>query len=137
MVKESEKKEDKKEEGKSVADEIDIQILKKYGRGPYTDKIKQIEDESKAKTEEINKLCGIRESETGLALPSNWVIEQDKQGLKEDSLMIGRITKILDPNTDHTRYIVRIKRQSKFLVELKEELSPTDVEEGMRVLYYI
>ena len=70
-------------------------------------------------------------------MPSNWVIEQDKQGLKEDSLMIGRITKILDPNTDHTRYIVRIRRQSKFLVELKEELSPTDVEEGMRVLYYI
>ena len=47
--------------------------------------------------------------------------------------MIGRITKILDPNTDHTRYIVRIRRQSKYLVELNEELSPTDVEDGMRV----
>ena len=114
-------------------DEDDIEILKKYGRGPYTEKIKQIEDDHKAMTTNINKLCGVRESETGLALPSNWVIEQDKASLKEDSLMIGRIVKILDPDTDHTRYITTIRKIAKYVVDLNDQLSPTDVEEGMRV----
>ena len=114
-------------------DEDDIEILKKYGRGPYTEKIKQIEDDHKAMTTNINKLCGVRESETGLALPSNWVIEQDKASLKEDSLMIGRIVKILDPDTDHTRYITTIRKIAKYVVDLSDQLSPTDVEEGMRV----
>ena len=84
-------------------------------------------------TTNINKLCGVRESETGLALPSNWVIEQDKASLKEDSLMIGRIVKILDPDTDHTRYITTIRKIAKYVVDLNDQLSPTDVEEGMRV----
>ena len=114
-------------------DEDDIEILKKYGRGPYTETIKQIEDDHKAMTTNINKLCGVRESETGLALPSNWVIEQDKASLKEDSLMIGRIVKILDPDTDHTRYITTIRKIAKYVVDLNDQLSPTDVEEGMRV----
>ena len=114
-------------------DEDDIEILKKYGRGPYTEKIKQIEDDHKAMTTNINKLCGVRESETGLALPSNWVIEKDKASLKEDSLMIGRIVKILDPDTDHTRYITTIRKIAKYVVDLNDQLSPTDVEEGMRV----
>lgn len=114
-------------------DEDDIEILKKYGKGTYTDKIKAIEDELKTMTTNINKSCGIRESETGLALPSNWVIEADKASLKEDSLLVGRISKILDPNTDHSRYITVIRKIAKYVVDLNDQLSPTDVEEGMRV----
>jgi len=67
------KPEDK--EVKLVADEADIDILRNYGKGPYSDKIKSIEEEVKNFTKAINKLCGIRESDTGLALPSNWVAE--------------------------------------------------------------
>ena len=115
------------------ADEEDIDILKKYGKGPYAEKIKTIEDDVKEKIKEINKLCGIKESETGLAHPSNWVVEADKMAIKEDSLMVGRITKILDPNTDHSRYIIHVKKQAKYIVDLSDQLSPTDVEEGMRV----
>lgn len=62
-------------EVKLVADEADIDILRNYGKGPYSDKIKNIEDEVKNFAKDINKLCGIRESDTGLALPSNWVAE--------------------------------------------------------------
>ena len=115
------------------ADEEDIEILKKYGKGPYTEKIKNIEDDVDKLTKNINTLCGIRESETGLALPSNWVISQDKMALGEDSLMVGRITKILDKDTDHTRYIIHIRQNAKYVVDLNDQLSPTDVEEGMRV----
>jgi 26S proteasome regulatory subunit T1 len=62
-------------ETKLVADEADIDILKKYGKGPYSEKIRTIEEDVKNFAKEINKLCGIRESDTGLALPSNWVAE--------------------------------------------------------------
>jgi 26S proteasome regulatory subunit T1 len=116
-----------------VTDEADIDVFKRYGKGQYSEKIKGLEDEVKNMTKEINKLCGIRESETGLSLPSNWVPEQDRQALTEESLMVGRITKILDPNTDHTRYIIHIRQMAKYVVDIHENLSPTDVEEGMRV----
>ena len=109
----------------NVADEADIEIFKKYGKGPYTDKAKGIEDEVKKFTADINKLCGIRESETGLAQPINWSVEKDRQSLGEDSLMVGRITKIMDPNTDHTRYIVHIRQMAKYVVDLHENLSQT------------
>jgi 26S proteasome regulatory subunit T1 len=127
MEKENEKKPVK------VTDEADIDVFKRYGKGQYSEKIKGLEDEVKNMTKEINKLCGIRESETGLALPSNWVPEQDRQALTEESLMVGRITKILDPNTDHSRYIIHIRQMAKYVVDIHENLSPTDVEEGMRV----
>jgi 26S proteasome regulatory subunit T1 len=69
------KDEEIKEQPKQVADEADIDILKKYGKGPYSEKIRNIEDEVKNFAKDVNKLCGIRESDTGLSLPSNWVAE--------------------------------------------------------------
>ena len=128
--KKTEKTGDKEELKIRPADEADIDIFKRYGRGPYSEKLKSIEDEVKNFTKSINKLCGIRESDTGLSLPSNWVLEQDKQALQEDSLYVGRLTKILEPNTDHSRYIVHIKQMAKYVVDLDQNLSNTDVEEG-------
>jgi 26S proteasome regulatory subunit T1 len=69
-----ENKEEQKEKT-VVADEADIEIFNRYGKGPYSDKIKGLEDEVKKLTTDINKSCGIRESETGLSQPTNWVIE--------------------------------------------------------------
>ena len=129
----SDPKKDDSKLKKTGADEEDIEILKKYGKGPYTEKIKKIEEDVDKLTKNINTLCGIRESETGLALPSNWVISQDNRAIGEDSLMVGRITKILDKDTDHTRYIIHIRQNAKYVVDLNDQLSPTDVEEGMRV----
>ena len=130
-VKENEQKPNT--EKKTGTDEDDIEILKKYGHGPYTEKIKKIADEVKDLTKEVNKLCGIRESETGLSLPSNWVTIADKKAAGEEPLMVGRIIKIMDKDTDHTRYMVHLRKVAKYVVELNEQLSPTDVEEGMRV----
>ena len=120
-------------EKKTGSDEDDIDILKKYGRGPYTEKIKTLEDEVKDLTKEVNKLCGIRESETGLSLPSNWVTIADKKAIGEEPLMVGRIIKIMDKDTDHTRYMIHLRKVAKYVVELNDQLSPTDVEEGMRI----
>ena len=74
-VKDNKDDEIKEEPKQALTDEADIDILKKYGKGPYSDKIKNIEDEVKNFAKEVNKLCGIRESDTGLSLPSNWVAE--------------------------------------------------------------
>ena len=128
-------KDDKKTEIKDEpkvrpADEADLDLFNRYGRGPYTTKLKTIEDEVGNYVKSIKKLCGIRESDTGLSLPMNWILEQDKQALQEDSLYVGRLTKIMDPNTDHSRYIVHIKQMAKYVVDLDQNLSSTDVEEG-------
>ena len=128
---ENNQKEDKLK--KTGTDEDDIDILKKYGRGPYTEKIRAIEDEVKALTKDVNKLCGIKESETGLSLPSNWVKIADRKAVGEEPLMVGRIIKIMDKDTDHTRYMIHLRKVAKYVVELSDQLSPTDVEEGMRI----
>lgn len=134
--KDQQNEEKKKSESKLVStDEADIDLYKRYIRGPYSEKIKVLEDEVSNLTKEINKLCGIRESETGLSLPSNWVIEQDRKALSEDSLMVGRLTKILkdEERPDKMKYICHIRQLAKYIVDLDPNLSPTDVEEGMRV----
>lgn len=79
-------------------------------------------------------MCGIKESDTGLALPAQWNTKQDQMMLKQDpSLQVGRCTKILNPGTQEAKYIVHFKHYGKFVVGLDKELAPTDVEEGMRV----
>ncbi|KAF4684976.1 26S protease regulatory subunit 7, partial [Perkinsus olseni] len=59
-------------------DDEDIDILKSYGLGPYTVPCKKVEGDIKALGEKINKLCGIKESDTGLAPPSVWDLADDK-----------------------------------------------------------
>jgi 26S proteasome regulatory subunit T1 len=51
-------------------DDQDITLLKRYGMGPYADAIKLIEEENRNLVTTINKLVGIKESDTGLSLPS-------------------------------------------------------------------
>ena len=45
-------------------------MLKRYGKGPYTEPIKKVEEDIKNFNQKITALCGIKESDTGLALPS-------------------------------------------------------------------
>nr|CAD1839529.1 unnamed protein product [Ananas comosus var. bracteatus] len=57
-------------------DEDDIALLKTYGLGPYSESIKKAEKEIKEMVKKINDLCGIKESDTGLAAPSQ--VDQNK-----------------------------------------------------------
>jgi len=45
--------------------------------GPYAEIIKKLEEENKDQVNKINKLCGIKESDTGLSLPSQWDLVSD------------------------------------------------------------
>lgn len=128
---------DEKEEEEApapVLDEGDIALLKSYGLGPYTSSIKKAEKEIKEHQEKLKELIGIKESDTGLSLPSQWDLNSDKQMMQEEQpLQVARCTKIIDAGTDEAKYVINVKQIAKFVVGLGEKVAPTDVEEGMRV----
>ncbi len=78
--------------------------------------------------------AGIKESDTGLAAPGLWDLRSDEQLMKGESfLQVARCTKILNAGQDDARYLISIREYAKYVTKLGEKLSPTDIEEGMRV----
>ena len=117
-------------------DEEDVALLKTYGSGPYQKSIKAIEDSLKEVQKRITDKIGVKESDTGLAQPSLWDLPADKQRLGEEHpLQVARCTKIMqnDEDPDKNKYVINVKQIAKFVVNLGERVSPTDIEEGMRV----
>jgi len=47
-------------------------LIKRYGKGPYFEAIKNVETDIKTYNQKITAMCGIKESDTGLALPAQW-----------------------------------------------------------------
>ena len=62
--------------------ESDIALFKRYGKGPYAEVIKKADDDIKDFNQKITALSGIKESDTGLALPAQWNLQQDMMMLK-------------------------------------------------------
>ncbi|RLV89544.1 26S protease regulatory subunit 7 [Spathaspora sp. JA1] len=141
--------EDEKNQEKIVPlSEGDIQVLKTYGAAPYATSLKEIEKDLKDIEERIKENIGVKESDTGLAPPHLWDVVGDKQRMQEEqSLQVARCTKIIEAtqasasattpglqNADtKSKYVINIKQIAKFVVGLGERVSPTDIEEGMRV----
>jgi 26S proteasome regulatory subunit T1 len=127
---------DREEEEKKIKplDDSDIDILKSYGLGPYAIPSKKLGLEINELMAKINKLVGVKESDTGLALPSLWDLAGDKQMMQQQQpLLVARCSKIINPGSDDVKYIINIRQIAKFVVGLGEKVSATDVEEGMRV----
>ncbi|KAI8529124.1 hypothetical protein RHMOL_Rhmol12G0201900 [Rhododendron molle] len=106
--------------------------------GPYSTSIKKVEKEIKEMAKKVNDLCGIKESDTGLAAPNQWDLVFDKHMMQEEQPLqvckqVARCTKIINPNTEDAKYISNVKQIAKFVVELGDKVSPTDIEEGMHV----
>ena len=144
-------------------DEGDIALLKSYGLGPYSTKIKALEEEIKTQQQTVKDLIGIKESDTGLSPPSMWDLVGDKQMMSEEApLQVARCTKIIagdaeggggdgaaggggaaagggmggamnSSNAAGNKYVINVKQIAKFVVGLGEKVAPTDIEEGMRV----
>ena len=129
------KDDDKKDEKPIQAlDEDDIKLLKAYGKGPYSDKIKQADSDIQQLLKNINELNGVKESDTGLANPALWDLQADKQALQSDPpLLVARCTKIINADSNDPKYMINVRQQAKFVVDLGEEVAPTDIEEGMRI----
>jgi len=123
---ESKKEEPKKEvveteKVERALDADDITILKRYGQGPYVQKIKSIEEENNKQLEKINKLTGIKEHDTDLGLPSSWNLQQDGQLMKETPLLVANCTKIIDKNTPLPKYMINLKHMAKYVVKLHQD----------------
>lgn len=132
-TKENKKDQMKDDKGQPLT-ESDIALIMRYGKGPYNDTLKKVEEDIKNYNTKIQAMCGIKESDTGLALPAQWNLQQDAMMMKQEStLQVGRCTKILNKGSEDAKYIVHLKHMGKFVVGLDEKLAPTDVEEGMRV----
>jgi len=127
---------DEKDDDKPIKalDEAEIAVLKSYGAGPYDKAIKKTEEDVQSILKRVNELAGIKESDTGLAPPALWDLAADKQALQsEQPLQVARCTKIINEGSDDAKYIINVKQFAKFVVNLADTVSPTDIEEGMRV----
>lgn len=128
------KEDDKEDKPIQALDEGDIAVLKTYGAGSYSKSIKTVEEDIKKITKRVNELAGIKESDTGLAPPAMWDLAADKQTLhSEQPLQVARCTKIINADSDDPKYIINVKQFAKFVVDLGDQVAPTDIEEGMRV----
>ena len=54
---------------------------------------------------------------------------------EEQPLQVARCTKIIqdEKDSDKSKYVINVKQIAKFVVNLGERVSPTDIEEGLRV----
>lgn len=128
------KDEEKEDKPIQALDEGDIAVLKTYGAGSYSKSIKTAEEDIKKITKRVDELAGIKESDTGLAPPAMWDLAADKQTLhSEQPLQVARCTKIINADSDDPKYIINVKQFAKFVVDLGDQVAPTDIEEGMRV----
>jgi 26S proteasome regulatory subunit T1 len=110
--------------------------LKTYGAAPYSAELKRLEKDIKEKQTSVNEKIGVKESDTGLAPPHLWDIAADRQRMAEEQpLQVARCTKIIvdEADAEKSKYVINVKQIAKFVVNLGEKVSPTDIEEGMRV----
>lgn len=111
-------------------------MLKTYGAAPYGAALKKLEQQIKEKQTSVNEKIGVKESDTGLAPPHLWDVAADRQRMSEEQpLQVARCTKIIqdEKDTEKSKYVINVKQIAKFVVNLGERVSPTDIEEGMRV----
>merc|ERR1711959_655618 len=117
-----------------VLDAQDIKLLTSFGIGPYANTIKQAEEDIVKVSKSVDDARGIKESDTGLAPPSTWDLVADKQVMQQENpLQVARCTKIINADTENAQYIINVKQIAKFVVALGDNVSPMDIEEGMRV----
>ena len=115
-------------------DEGDIAVMARYGVGPYAISIKNTEKDISNIVKSINEICGVKESDTGLAPPSMWDLQLDSRAMQEQQpLQVARCTKIINADSDEPQYVINVKQIAKFVVGLGDRVAPTDIEEGMRV----
>eukprot|EP00744_Colponema_vietnamica_P007620 GILI01010949.1.p1 GENE.GILI01010949.1~~GILI01010949.1.p1 ORF type:complete len:438 (-),score=107.24 GILI01010949.1:122-1435(-) len=115
-------------------DQDDIALLKAYGHGPYHQVVKDLDEFVRTKAEALNKLSGVKESETGLAPQNMWDLNGDQQAMRSfNPLHVSRCTRIIDKGTDNAKYVITIRDYAKYVVKLSDKIAPEYIEEGMRV----
>lgn len=63
--------------------------------GPYSEKLKQIETDIQTAIKNINTLCGVKESDTGLAPPALWDLVADRNAITQEQPLQVNLTFIV------------------------------------------
>jgi len=135
-AKKAEQAKDESLENQKALNEEEIRLMKAYSFGPYDDDIKTLEKGVKKRLSDIEEAMGIKESDRGLAPPSQWDLNSDKVALQQEQpLLVARCTKIIEkPAEDEgNQYMIVIRQIAKYVVDLGDNVAPTDIEEAMRV----
>lgn len=116
-----------------VEDEKDVGFVMSYGKNYYADDIKRLEREIDTLFDQINVKLGTKEVETGLAPPSKWDLNGDKQKLQSDQTL--QVAKVVDILTGYAepRYMISIRQMAKFIVGKSKKLEASEISKGMRV----
>lgn len=78
--------------------EEEIAALKSYNLGPYSEKLRQVDTDIQEALKNINTLCGVKESDTGLAPPALWDLVADKHAIaQEQPLQVFFVLSFVDP----------------------------------------
>ena len=76
-------------------DADDIALLKSYGRGPYTQSLKTVEEDVGKLVASLAKNRGGKEKDTGLAPVGAWDLVADAQMMQQEQpLQVARNTKV-------------------------------------------
>ncbi|CBK21168.2 uncharacterized protein [Blastocystis hominis] len=133
MEVESSPKETPKEETSPKAlQEAEVDEMKKY-MGPYVREIQEIEKKIKELESEVNKAVGAKESDTGLAPPSQWNLDQDSKRAKGKSYMIAQCVQAITTEKKEPAFVIQIPQFAKFVSGLDKNVSSVDIEVGKRV----
>ena len=85
-------------------------------------------------SEKINMLTTEKDEFFGLSSIYKWNLSLDKILVEEDqTLQIANCTQILKSDPENLKFVIHIKHTGKFLVGLGERVSPTDINEGVRI----
>jgi 26S proteasome regulatory subunit T1 len=131
-------------------DEEDVALLKTYGRGPYSRAIDNLQNDIEKHQQIVKDLTGVIKDNEGLLPPSQWDLVSDKRLMTEEAaLQVAHCQQIIETadNIDEsdditspskpkkrTKYVVKISpNDARFVVDLGEQVAPTDIEEGMRI----
>jgi hypothetical protein len=80
-----------KEEGKEISEQ-EYALSARYTRRPYDIALEHVEEEISGLNDKIAGVIGLREKDTGLAIPSLWNLEHDKVLMNtEKALRVGTI----------------------------------------------
>merc|ERR1711971_1276273 len=134
--KKADKEKDESLENQKALNEEEIRLMKAYSFGPYDDDIKTLEKGVKKRLNDIEVAMGIKESDRGLAPPSQWDLNSDKVALQQEQpLLVARCTKIIEKAAEDegNQYMIVIRQIAKYVVDLGDNVAPTDIEEAMRV----
>lgn len=117
-----------------MLDDEDLIMMETYSKGPYTQEIRQTEQEIRNLSREVDIIKGVRDSDTGLAPMSQWDFDGDKILLSsQEPLSVAHCEMALPTTEEKPRYIISISHVAKFIVGLSKSLAPSDISEGSRV----